>query len=449
MASRRSRTRTGGTGARGRARGRVSGTARAPGNAAGRSGRRPTGAEQPRTGTRHQAAAAGAARRDQAQPGPPRRSAFDGMLHLATPDRAPWRLLPLVLALTFAVRAAVALNGDFVLHPDEVMQYLEPAHRLAFGNGVIYWEYYYGARSWLVPGVVAGVLKLFDLAGLGEPLWYVAGVKLFFCALSLAVPAAMYCFARRHFDETAARIALCAGAFWYELAGFAHKPFTEFVATAPLLGLLALSVRPRIDRPRPAWQAAGLAVLAAAIRMQYAPVAAVLLGIVFVRTPQKLLLVTAAAVALFAVGIFDGLSWGGGLFHSYLVNLRFNLMVGGDFMDGDPVYSLPWWFVLAGGGLSVLCLAGALRWPRRYALLLGLIALLLVIHTAPAHKEYRFIFAVIPLWLLVGSDLAARAAAWIGGRLPARPAAARWTLRAAAALFAVVSCAGMLKALPG
>ena len=64
--------------------------------------------------------------------------------------------------------------------------------------------------------------QLCDAAGLGEPKWYVGAVKLTFCALSLAVPAGMYCFARRHFDETAARIALLAGAFWYELAGFAH-----------------------------------------------------------------------------------------------------------------------------------------------------------------------------------------------------------------------------------
>ena len=170
-----------------------------------------------------------------------------------------------VLVLAFAARAAVALCGDFVLHPDEIMQYLEPAHRLAFGNGVFYWEYFYGARSWLV----AGVLKLFDLVGLGQPWWYVGGVKLLFCALSLAVPAAMYWTGRRHFGEAVARVALLAGAFWYELVGLAHKPLTEFVATAPLLALLALCLRPNADGSRVVWQAAGLAVLTAAIRQQY------------------------------------------------------------------------------------------------------------------------------------------------------------------------------------
>ena len=117
-------------------------------------------------------------------------AALDGLLHPRADAERPWRLLPAVLALAFAVRAALALAGDFVLHPDEIMQYLEPAHRLAFGNGVVYWEYFYGARSWLVPGAVAGVLKLFDAAGLGQPWWYVDGVKLVFCALSLAIPAA-------------------------------------------------------------------------------------------------------------------------------------------------------------------------------------------------------------------------------------------------------------------
>ena len=128
------------------------------------------------------------------------------------------------------------------------MQYLEPAHRLVFGNGAFFWEYHYGARSWLTPGLVAVMLKLFDLAGLGDPMWYVGGVKLGFCAISLLIPAGMYFTARQHFGETTARIALIAGAFWYELVGFAHKPMTEFAAAALLLALLALCTRPDPNR---------------------------------------------------------------------------------------------------------------------------------------------------------------------------------------------------------
>ena len=376
------------------------------------------------------------------------RAAFDLLLHPQPEAERPWRLLPLVLVLAFAGRAAVALAGDFVLHPDEIMQYLEPAHRLAFGNGIVYWEYFYGARSWLVPGAVAGILKLFDAVGLGQPWWYVDGVKLAFSALSLAIPASMYHFARHHFGEAAARVALVAGAFWYELVGFAHKPLTEFVAAAPLVALLALCVHPARDRPRMIAQAAVLAVLAAAIRLQYAPVAMVLLGIVFLRTRLKLVLVGAATAALCAVGAFDALAWDGGLFHSYVTNVRFNLALGGMRTGESPAYQFLWWLAVSGGGLSVLTLAAALRSPGRYGLLLGLIALVLLSHSLQSHKEYRFVFAVIPLWLLIGSDVVVRASRWISGRLEARPIQARRTIGAAAGLFAAVSLAGVLNALP-
>ena len=69
---------------------------------------------------------------------------------------SPWRHLPLVLASAFAIRAAVALFGDSVLHLDEIMQYLEPAHRLAFRNAVTHWEYFYGACSRLILGRLPG-----------------------------------------------------------------------------------------------------------------------------------------------------------------------------------------------------------------------------------------------------------------------------------------------------
>ncbi len=379
-------------------------------------------------------------------------------LHPQAPESAPWRCLPLVLALAFAVRAGVALSGDFVLHPDEIMQYLEPAHRLVFGSGVTHWEYFYGARSWLVPGLVAGVLAAFDALGLDEPRWYVAGVKLAFCAVSLAIPAGMYFFARRHFGEAAARAALVAGAFWYELVGFAHKPLTEFVATAPLMALLALTVRPaEAARMQSVWPAAALAVLAGAVRLQYAPLAALLLGIVLARTAKRMRLLAVAAGLALAVGLFDAVAWDGVLFHSYVVNVHYNLILGAMRAGESPPWQYLEWLALAGGGLGVACIAGAAWRPRRYGLLLALIALILAMHSVQPHKEYRFVFAVVPLWLIIAADLAARAgadlAARAGGRAPGprrsglSPAGACAAVCAGA--FGAVSAAGILNVLPG
>ena len=207
-------------------------------------------------------------------------SVVGALLHLQVSDERPWKFLLPVLVLAFAVRAAIALGGDFVLHPDEVMQYLEPAHRLIFGNGVTYWEFFYGARAWLVPGLVAGVLKVFELMGLGEPFWYVGGVKLMFCAVSLLIPVGMYFFARRHFGELSARVALLAGAFWYELVGFAHKPMTEFVAAALLMALLVLCVRSSVHRMGTVCLVALVAVLATAVRVAVRADCAVAVGCV-------------------------------------------------------------------------------------------------------------------------------------------------------------------------
>ena len=365
-------------------------------------------------------------------------SLVDRLLHLQTSDERPWKFLLPVLALAFAVRAAIALCGDFVLHPDEVMQYLEPAHRLVFGNGVTYWEFFYGARAWLVPGAVAGMLKVFDVVGLGEPFWYVGGVKLVFCAISLLIPVGMYFFARRHFGEASARVALLAGAFWYELAGFAHKPMTEFVATALLMMLLVMCVRSVVDRVGTVWLMALVAVLMAAVRLQYAPIALLLLGVFFFRTEKKVHLAVAAGVSLLAVGVFDAMTWDGGLFHSYITNIRFNLLIDEGRAGETPRYQFLWWLLLASVGLGALCMVVALRDLRRYGFLLVLIGLVLLIHSVQAHKEYRFVFAVVPLWLVIGADVVARFGVLGNTRI--------WGL--AAVLFAAVSIGGVLNALP-
>ena len=373
-----------------------------------------------------------ARRRQQSRP----HSAWDVLLHPQTPVEPVWKYLWGVLALAFVARAGIALAGDFKLHADEIMQYLEQAHRLVFGNGVIHWEFFYGARSWLVPGSVASVLALFDGVGLGEPGWYVGGVKLMFCAVSLLIPAGMYFFARQHFGETAARVALIAGAFWYELVGFAHKPMTEFVATAVAMALLALCVRPL--RPRTAWLVALLAVMVAAIRLQYAPFALALLGLAFFRAVKraKIHLVVAAGAFFLVVGVFDAVTWDAGLFHSYLTYIHYNLTIEDHARRGSPAYQFLLWLLFASRGLILLCVALALRDLRRYGFTLALIALILLIHSAETYKVYRFVFIVIPLYLLVGADLVARLAAHIGKSV--------WVYGVTGAVFLTVALSGLV-----
>ena len=146
-------------------------------------------------------------------------------------------------------------------------------------------------------------------------------------------------------------------------------------------------------------------MLVAAIRVQYAPLALLVFGLFFLRTGKKTQLVLAAATVFVAVGIFDAITWDGGLFHSYVVNIRVNLALG-DLRTGEsPAWQFLYWLLIANMGLIALCVL-ALPDLRRYGFLLTLIALTLLIHSMQSHKEYRFIFVVIPLWLLIAADFA-------------------------------------------
>ena len=72
------------------------------------------------------------------------------------------------------------------VHPDEVFQYLEPAHGLAFGYRVVSWEWVEGLRNWAVPGVLGGLLVLCRAVGLEHP-WAMVGLLWCGCAAVQAV----------------------------------------------------------------------------------------------------------------------------------------------------------------------------------------------------------------------------------------------------------------------
>src|ERR1700689_4032507 len=67
--------------------------------------------------------------------------------------------LPAILLLGFALRLGAGLTQTHVLFFDETLQYFEQGHRLAFGSGVVPWEFYDGIRSWLLPGLIALAMR--------------------------------------------------------------------------------------------------------------------------------------------------------------------------------------------------------------------------------------------------------------------------------------------------
>src|SRR5229473_5372112 len=68
---------------------------------------------------------------------------------------------------------------------DEIFQTVEPAHRLVFGYGLVPWEFELGMRSWLLPGIVAGLIEIIRPIG-DAPLYYQTAVATAFALLASA-----------------------------------------------------------------------------------------------------------------------------------------------------------------------------------------------------------------------------------------------------------------------
>lgn len=359
--------------------------------------------------------------------------------------RTDWRYLPLILVLAYGLRLAVALATDTLAHPDEVFQYLEPAHRLVFGSGFVAWEYRYGLRSWIIPGALAGLLEALKAVGLDGPAAYQPAVKAALCLVSLSLPLSVYRITRACVDEAAARVALALAALWYELVYYAHKPLADDLCAYALYGALAVGLTARGARGRAAFGA--LAALAVALRFQLAPAAGLVMLVQVVRWRGRSLpaLATFAGVTA-ASGLLDLYAWGVP-FASIWLNIKLNLFSG---MAATFGVAPPQFYVqtLAVTSLGLVFLGAVGLWlVRRTAWLLILVGLgSLVEFSMIGHKEPRFVFPLIPLYLI---GLAALATRWRpAAEDPARAGPAFEAARLVPAATAIVSAAGLLWLLP-
>lgn len=348
----------------------------------------------------------------------------------AAPAESPGRgtavALAAVLALAMALRIATAAWLPNVAWPDEIFQTLEQAYRLVFGYGVVPWEFRDGARSWLLPGALGGVMAASSWAG---GLAHVRAVQVLLSALA-AVPVAIAFLSSRERGRAAAIAAAVACAFWFDLVLFGPKALNEVVAAHVLVVGVYLASEGRPPRAL-AWAGAAL-TLAVVLRIHLAPA---VLAVAVVTARRDLgrwrALALGAAPVVAAAGLLDLFTWGAP-FHSYVTTIRTNVIEGRSRMYGTApwhAYAGMLWDAWSWSLPAVVCLA-AIGARRRPAAAIAAVVIL-VSHSSIAHKEYRFIYPAVVLAVVLAGAGTADAVAWIAARARAR----EWPIALAAALL--------------
>lgn len=304
-------------------------------------------------------------------------------------------LLIAIFLIALILRVEVARHLPSIERPDEIFNTLEPAHHLAYGYGVVVWEWREGIRSWIFPAFLAGIMRATGWMAPGSQ-GYLTAIVIVLSLLSLTSVWFAYAWARRTSGSAAALIAAAGCAFWYQLVYFGPKAFNEVVATAFLLPGLYLGMYAEEPGEKKRLILAGLFLGAAiALRLQLAP--AVAFAVLYFchkrwasRAPA---LLAGVLVIVVASGLLDTLTWSYP-FQSYIRYVQINVGQGRSSRYGI----LPWYWYTAKLAKSLwpmllLALAGV----RRNAFLAWVAFVIVASHSVIAHKEFRFVYSVIPI----------------------------------------------------
>ena len=316
--------------------------------------------------------------------------------------------------LAVALRLIPIVFVPSMVWADEIFQTSEQAHRLVYGSGLVPWEFLIGMRSWMLPGIIAALMELSRIAGDG-PDYYIPLIAGSFAALAAAPVVCCFLWGRHLFGLSGGWIAATVVTVAPEAVYFGARTLSETVAAHLLIvALYILEPGYQVISRRRLVGGGALLGLVFLLRIQLAPALVVVALWTSWRAIRErgLALLGGAAAVLAAAGILDTVTLGYPL-ASVWRNFVYNIYYGASSTFGVEA----WHFYLRGelgvwsGGAAMLVLLAGLG-ARRMPMALAAAVTVLAVHSAIAHKEYRFIYpAVLLVMVLAGTGLA-QVAAW-------------------------------------
>lgn len=325
----------------------------------------------------------------------------------------------MAVILGLALRLAVGVIPAYH-HPDELFQYLEQAHRLVFGYGIVTWDMRYGIRSWVLPLLISGPMALGELLSPGGTLYLLLPrLMLAIISMSLIISSALL---GRQISRLHAILAAFVTATWFDIVYFGPRALTEAVSIAAFMPAALLLSHAETRSVRRLATAGFLLGLCAILRFQYLPALAVLAAFQcrwhFRRCWLPLILGGCSSLAFSSVvDIYMGqtpFSWIINNFRENIVNQR-AAGFGTQPFSYYITYLRPLW------GLAIVpILLTARLGAKRFPALFWVAVVALVTHACIGHKEYRYILLTTTIVIFLSAIGTGDMVRWAQKRMPER-----------------------------
>lgn len=364
------------------------------------------------------------------------------------PFSAPGGRLDLLLlclaALTLRLTAHYALPN--IIWPDEVFQLPEPAYRALFGSGIVTWEWVVGARSWLFPGIVLGLMAVGHLFG-SDPAILQFPVVLFMALASCLPVACTYGWGRRLGGREGGLVAAAVTVVWPDLIYFSTHTLNDVIAGDLLIWALYLGFPGVPVRRGARFFYFGLLLgLVFDFRYVIAPVLGLagLWACVGSGWTRRLGIALAGAlIPVLGLGLIDWLTLGApyqSIYRQIWLELTYHVSQQPGTSPMAMYFTAA--LVLWGGAIPMIGFC-ALLGARRLKPLFGIATALVVLFTLLQHREPRYIFPAIPLAATLVGVGTAELVGWIAAL--GRPALSdRGQLARLAILFWTVTSLALL-----